>query len=97
MGTFSEPEEGTSTIEKLQRSIKMKGTSTVELQMELQKVCFAKKRCCKRFFFALSGKDIQKDFTKIFDMLEFGLRFFGQMSVSGERDHWKEPSKYLET
>ena len=65
LGTFSGPEteEGTSTIEKLQRSIKMKGTSTVELQMELQKVCFAKKRCCKRFFFALIGKDIQKGFT----------------------------------
>ena len=51
-----------------------------------------KKRCCKRFFFALIGKDIQKDFKKICELLEFGLR-----SVSGERDHWKEPSKYLET
>ena len=23
--------------------------------------------------------------------------FLVQMSVSGEKDHWKEPSKYLET
>ena len=35
--TFSGPEGGTSTIEKLQRSIKMKETSTVKLQKELQR------------------------------------------------------------
>ena len=88
MGTFSGPEAGTSTIEKRQRSIKMKGTSTVELQMELQRyaVCFVKKRCCKRVFFALISTDIQKDFTKIYQILEFCLIFFCQMSVSGERD-----------
>ena len=53
----------------------MKGTSTVELQMELQKVrMLRKKRCCKRFnFFALIGKDIQNNFTKMYEMLEFGL------------------------
>ena len=49
-----------------------------------------KKRCCKRVFFALIGKGIQKDFTKIYEI-------FFQMSVSRERDHWKEPFKYLET
>ena len=61
MGTFSGPEGGTSTIEKLQRSIKMKETSTVELQMELQGyasekkvlqeilVCVDRQRYSKRF------------------------------------------------
>ena len=51
--------------------------------MELQKVCFAKNKCCKRFFFALIGKDMQrysKYFTKIYEMLEFCLSVF-QMSV----------------
>ena len=43
LGTFSGPDEGTSTLEKRQRSIKMKGTSTVELQMELQKVRMLRK------------------------------------------------------
>ena len=76
--TFSGPDGGTSALEKRQRSIKMKRTSTVELQMELQKVCFAKKMCCKRFFFALIGKDIQKDFTKICNILDC---FFPRMSV----------------
>ena len=82
MGTFSGPKGGTSSIEKRQRSIKMKGTSivelTVELQMELQKVrMLCKKRCCKRFFFALIGKDIQNDFKKMYKILEFfGLSFF---------------------
>ena len=44
LGTFSGPEGGTSTLEKRQRSIKMKGTSTVELQMELQKVRMLRKK-----------------------------------------------------
>ena len=62
------------------------------------KVCFAKKTCCKRFFFALIAKDIQKDFTKKYIRnIRIRFDFFFQMSVSGERDHWKEPSKYLET
>ena len=68
MRTFSGPEGGTSTIEsieKRQRSIK-KETSTVKLQMELQRYASQEKRCCKRFFFTLIGKDIQKDFTKIY-------------------------------
>ena len=74
----------------------MKATSTLELQMELQKVrMLCKKRRCKRFFFALIAK-ICKNFKKMYKILEFGLSFF-QMSVSGERDNWKEPSKYLET
>ena len=82
MGTFSGPEGGTSTIEKRQRSIKMKETSTVKLQMELQRYASHEKRCCKRFFFALIGKDIQKDFTKIYEILEsleFGLSAFSDV------------------
>ena len=49
-----------------------------------------KKTCGKRVFFALIGKAIENNFTKIYEMLEFGLSLFFQMSVSGERDHWKE-------
>ena len=57
--------------------------------MELQTVrMLRKKRCCKRFFFALIGKDIY--YLNL-------VWVFVQMSVSGERDHWKESSKYLET
>ena len=53
LGTFSGPEAGTSTIEKRQRSIKMKETSTVKLQMELQRyaVCESQKKGVAREFF----------------------------------------------
>ena len=53
----------------------------------------------QRVFFALSRKDIQKDFTKIYEMLEFcySVWWIFQISVSRERHHWKEPSKYFET
>ena len=82
MGTFSGPEQGTSTLEKRQRSIKMKGTSTVELQMELQKVYvfFAKKKLLQEIRLCVDGKAIQKDFTKIYEILEFGLRSFSDVS-----------------
>ena len=85
MGIFSGPEEGTSTLEKRQRSIKMKGTLTVEFQMELQKGMLREKKVLPQRFFlkALIAKDIRNNFTKIYELLEFGLR-----SVSGERDHW---------
>ena len=51
-------------------------------------LCVDWQRYSKRFH-----EDIQYE---ILESLEFGLVLF-QMSVSGERDHWKEPSKYLET
>ena len=38
------------------------------LQKGAPKTCFAKKKCCKRVFFALIGKDIQKDFKKIYEI-----------------------------
>ena len=74
MGTFSGPEEGTSTIEKLQRSIKMKGTSTVELQMELQKVRMLRKK--KVLQEILLCVDLQR-YSKIFhkDIRHVRIRF----------------------
>ena len=40
-----------------------------------------KKRCCKIVFFALIGKDIQKDFAiyEILESLEFGLGAFSDV------------------
>ena len=38
-----------------------------------------KKRCCKRVFFALIGKDIQKDVSKIYEILEFCLMNFSDV------------------
>ena len=98
MGTFSGPEGGTSSIERRQRSIKMKGTSTVELQMELQKVrMLCKKMVLQEIFLCVDWHRYSQSFLiKMYKTLEFGLSFF-QMSVSGERGNWKEPSKYLET
>ena len=82
-----------STIETRQRSIKMKGTSTVELQMELQRYASRKKRVARDSSLRWLPKIFKKISQRnIYETLEFGLR-----SVSGERDHWKEPSKYLET
>ena len=55
--------------------------------MELQTVRMLckKKVLPQRFFFALIGKDIQKDFTKTYEILDFGLMFcLFQMSVSGK-------------
>ena len=95
MGTFSGPEGGTSTLEKRQRSIKMKGILTVELQLELQKEYLSmlrkKKVLPRRFFFVLIGKDIQKDFTKIYEMLEFCLNFLsGSSTLKLESQHGME-------
>ena len=81
LGTFSGPEGGTCTVEKRLRSTKMKETSTVKLQRELQKYANRKKEVLpQRVFFALIGKDIQKDFKKIYEIrsksLEFGWGVF---------------------
>ena len=59
----------------------MKETSTVKLQRELQKYANRKKEVLpQRVFFALIGKDIQKDFKKIYEIrsksLEFGWGVF---------------------
>ena len=82
LGTLSDPEGGTSSMEKRQRSIKMKGTSTAELQMELHKVrMLCKKKVLQEILLCV---DWQR-----YKILEFGLSF-SQMSVSGERDNWKE-------
>ena len=40
--------------------------------------------------------DWQRYAKRFQDVQDSGLSFF-QMSVSGERGNWKEPSKYLET
>ena len=94
MGTFSGPKGGTSSIEKRQRSIKMKGTSivelTVELQMELHKVSMlCKKKVLQEILLCVDWQRYAKHFKKMYKILEFGLSF-SQMSVSGERDTWKE-------
>ena len=88
MGTFSGPEAGTSTIEKRQRSIKMKGTSTVELQMELQRyaVCFVKKKVLQESFLCVDWHRYSKRFHEDIPNTRVLFDFFCQMSVSGERD-----------
>ena len=67
--------------------------------MELQRYANRKNKVLQEvFFFAWIGKDIQTDFTKIYKIFEFCLLFFFlRFAVSGERDHWKDLSKYLET
>ena len=98
MGAFSGPDEGTSTLEKRQRSIKMKGTSTVELQMELQKVrMLRKKKVLQEILLCIDWKRYSNIFQEDIQNIRLRFEFFFQMSVSGERDNWKEPSKYLET
>ena len=85
MGTFSGPEAGTSTIEKRQRSIKMKETLTVKLQMELQR--YASQKKVLQEILLVVGKDIQKDFTKIYEILEsleFGLSAFSDVCFRGK-------------
>ena len=90
LGTPSDPEGGTSSIEKRQRSIKMKGTSTVELQMELHKVSMlCQKKVLQEILLCVDWQRYAKQFKKMYKILEFGLSF-SQMSVSGERDSWKE-------
>ena len=78
------------------------GILTVELQLELQEVyvCFARKKKVlpRRFFFALIGKDIQKDFTKIYEMLEFCLSFFFRFKYLETREptwNGKTPCKVV--
>ena len=79
MGTFSSPEGGTSTLEKRQRSRKMKDISTVELQMELQRYASQKKGVARESSLRLIGKDIQKDVSKIYEILKFCLMNFSDV------------------
>jgi len=99
LGTFSGPEGGTSTVEKRLRSIKMKETSTVKLQREMQRHANRKKEVLpQRVFFALIGKDIQKDFKKIYEIRSNHSNLVGGCFSDAcfwrVWDHWKEPSKY---
>ena len=61
---FSGPEGGTSTIETRQRSIKMKGTSTVELQMELQRYASRKKNVLQEILLCVDCQRYSKRFHK---------------------------------
>ena len=98
MGTFSGPEGGTSTLEKRQRSIQMKGTSTVELQKEAPKGTYAsQKKVLKEILLCIDWQKYSNIFQEDTQNIKIWFEFFFQMSVSGERDNWKEPSKYLET
>ncbi len=96
LGNISGPEEGTSTIEKRQRSVKMKGTSTVELQMELQRHV-SQKKVLQESLLCVDWQRYSKQFHEDIRTTRLRFEFFFQMSVSYERDHWKELSKHLET
>ena len=65
LGTFSGPEGGTSTVEKRLRSTKMKETSTVKLQRELQKYANRKKEVESSLrWLAKIFKKISRRYTK---------------------------------
>ena len=73
LGIFSDPEGGTSSIEKRQRSIQMKGTSTAELQMELQKVrMLCKKKVLQETLLCVHWQRYAKRFQK--DVQNIGIR-----------------------
>ena len=73
--TFSGPEGGTSTIEKLQRSIKMKETSTVKLQKELQRHVSQKRSVAPESLLCVDwqrySKRIQEDIRNIRVLFDF--------------------------
>ena len=57
----------------------MKENLTVELQMELQRYASQKKGVARESSLRLIGIDIQKDFTKIYEILEFCLMNFSDV------------------
>jgi len=65
----------------------MKGTSTVELQMELQKVrMLCNKKVLQEILLCIDWQKYAKRFQEDIQNIKFGFEFSFQMSVSGERD-----------
>ena len=95
LGTLSGPEGGTSAtkIDKDERNFHCWAPNGAPKGMLCKKKSVARDSSLR--WLEKICKDIQKYLTKIYEILEFGLSCF--FRCLWERDHFKEPSKYLET